>query len=298
MPPGAVLVVRDPVHQLWNEAADADAGRIGQVLADDAAGVGQALRELRRGRVEEDARRLARAGRQHDDAGADAIVARGARVHVGDAVGQPGRVHRDLARHRAGDDREPAGRNRRRQEHGRRGEVRVRPAAAAALAAVVARGAPVVRLGQDRQPRRDDRDVQLLGRLLDQQLVAARPGRRQKNAVRLVRQVLLRAEDADQPIDLVVVRLQIVVGDRPVVAQAVERAAPEIVRPEPQRDASPVVRAAADHPRPEPLPGVAGRVRVGLPLERPASERGVELAEVALRESPRRGAACRRARRT
>ena len=160
------------------------------------------------------------------------------------------------------------------------------PAAAAALAAVMARGAPVVRLGQDRQPRRDDRDVQLLGRLLDQQLVAARRGRRQKNAVRLVRQVLRRSEDADQPIDLVVVRLQIVVGDRPVVAQAVERAAPEIVRSEPQRNAAPVVRAAADHPRPEPLPGVAGRVGVGLPVERPASERGVELSEVPLGSRP------------
>ena len=52
---------------------------------------------------------------------------------------QPVVVDRDLARHRVGDDRQLAGRQRRRQQHGRRREVRVRRAAAVALPAVVAR---------------------------------------------------------------------------------------------------------------------------------------------------------------
>ena len=126
-------------------------------------------------------------------------------------------------------------------------------AAAAALAAVVARHPAVERLREDRQPAGDARDLQLVGGLLDEQLVAARLGRRQEDAVGIVRQALVAAEDADERVDPVVVRLHVLVGDRPVVAETVEALAPEVVGTEAQRDAAPVVRAAAEHPRPEPV---------------------------------------------
>ena len=204
-------------------------------------------------------------------------------------------VGRHLARHRAGDERHAAGRHRRRQQHGRRREVRVRRAPAAALAAVVALRAAVEGLREDRQPRRDARDVQPLGRLLDRQLVAARLRRRHEDAVRLVRQVALgrevRAEDADEPIELVVVRLQVVVRDRPVVAEAVHALPAEVVRSPAQRDPAPVVRAAAEHPRAIPVPLLPGRDGVRLALELPPADAPVELAEVALggrRPAPRR----------
>jgi len=76
--------------------------------------------------------------------------------------------------------------------------------------------------------------VQPIGRLLDEQLVAARAWRRLEHPVRLVREALLAAEDPDEPVDLVVVRCDVVVGDRPVVAEAVPTLALEVVRPEAQ----------------------------------------------------------------
>ncbi len=48
-------------------------GRVGQVLADDAARVGEAVRETRRLGIEQQARRLAAARRQHDDARAHLV---------------------------------------------------------------------------------------------------------------------------------------------------------------------------------------------------------------------------------
>src|SRR5207247_3496497 len=92
------------------------------------------------------------------------------------------------------------------------------------------------------------------------------------------------AENADQPVDLFVVRLEVVVADRPVVAEAIEALAFEIVGSEAQRDAAPVVRAAAEHARAEPLKVLAGRGGVGLPLERPPAERCGEPAERPLRD--------------
>src|SRR5688572_15820410 len=119
--------------------------------------------------------------------------------------------------------------------------------AAAALAAVVTRGAIVERLREDRETDRDAADVQALRCLLDQQLVAARLRRRLENAVWVVRQAFVRSEQADVAIDAVVVRLEIVVGDRPVVAETIEALAPEVVGTEAQRDAAPVIGAPAEH---------------------------------------------------
>ena len=159
----------------------------------------------------------------------------------------------------------------------------MRRAAASALAAVVARRPAVVVLRQDREARRHARDVELLLRPLNQQLVAARLGRRQKDAVGLVGELRqVRAEDADQLVDLVVVRLDVIVGDRPVVAEAIEALAAEVIRAESQRDAPPVIGPPAEHARAEPVELAARRRRVRLTLERPAAEGAVEFAEMPL----------------
>ena len=97
----AVGVVARRVHQRRDEAADAEPGRVGQVLADHAARVGEAVREARRLRVEQQARRLAAARREHDDR----ARAPGARCSVvGVDVGHAGRqavgAGHHLARHR------------------------------------------------------------------------------------------------------------------------------------------------------------------------------------------------------
>ena len=137
-----------------------------------------------------------------------------------------------------------------------------------------------------------------VGGLLDEQLVAARPRRRQEDAVGLVGQALDRSEDADEPIDAVVVRLQVVVADRPVVAEAVEAAAPEVVGAEAQRDAAPVVGAAAEHARAEPVERGC-RDRWCRARRRASSRPGRRRTRrTGARGWPRRGAERRRARRT
>src|SRR6266536_3484261 len=131
----------------------------------------------------------------------------------------------------------------------------------------VAGGSAVERLRQDRQPVRDAGDLQLVGSLFDQQLVAARLRRRLKDSVRLVRDALHRAEDPDEAIELVVVRLDVVVNDWPVVADAVEAAPLEVVGSHPERNASPMVRAAPEHAASEPVERGAWRLRVRLAVD-------------------------------
>src|SRR5205814_6298950 len=66
--PDAVLVVRNVIHHLRNESADVCAGGVSQVLADDAARVREPVGILWRLGVEQDARGLARACGENDDA--------------------------------------------------------------------------------------------------------------------------------------------------------------------------------------------------------------------------------------
>ena len=167
----------------------------------------------------------------------------------------------------------------------------MRRAATEALAAIVAGRTSIQRLRENRQPVGDAGDPELVRRLLDQELVAARLRRRHEDPVGIVGQPLGAAKNAHEPIQLIVVRLHIVVRDRPVVAEAFERASPEILRTEPQRNAAPVIRAAAEHAGAEPVERAARTSRVRLTVERPAAQRRVELPELTFvrrRTAPRR----------
>ena len=232
-----------------------------------------------RARVEEEARRLAGARRHHDDARPHVAVLAGGGVHVGDAGREALGVRRHLPGHGPGHDPEPPGGERRGQQDGRRREVGVGRAAAAALAAVVA-GRPVAeRPREDREARGDDGDAEALAGLLDRELVAARLRGRHEDAVRLVLDPLVRAEDPDHLVEAVVIGLEVLVADRPVVAEAVAAAALEVPGAEAERDATPVVRAAAEHAAAEPHEAGARGDGVGLALDVPAALAGVELAE-------------------
>src|SRR6266516_185913 len=103
--------------------------------------------------------------------------------------------------------------------------------------------------------------------------------------------VLLAAEHPDEALHALVIRPDVVVGAGPVVAQPVECLRLEVARPEAQRDAAPVVGAAAQHAGTPPAELVAGGDGVGLAVDLPTADAGVELAEGAL---PRRGTAARR----
>src|SRR5689334_18829908 len=112
------------------------------------------------------------------------------------------------------------------------------------------RESAVERLRENRETRRYTRHVQLVGRLLDEQLVAAGLRRGLEDAVRFVRQVLVTAEQADEPVDAIVVRRDVVVADRPVVAESVSCLPLKIPGTESQRDAPPVIRPSAEHAGP------------------------------------------------
>src|SRR2546430_5627451 len=152
-------------------------------------------------------------------------------------------------------------------------------AAAVALAAVVARRPAVERSRQNREPGRNAGDVQLVRGLLDQQLVAARARRRLEYAVRLVGEILFAAEQADQPVDLVVIGGLMVVRDGPCGTQAIPALPLEVVRAEAERDPAPVVGAAPHHAGPPPVELGARGAGVRLAFDLPAADARVEFAE-------------------
>ena len=104
-PADAVLVMRDVISHRRNESGEVGPRRVGEILADGAARVGEPLRMARRLRVEQNARRLARARRDDDDARVDVLVLTRALVDVRDARRQTILPDRHLARHRVGEQR-------------------------------------------------------------------------------------------------------------------------------------------------------------------------------------------------
>src|SRR5207248_9284153 len=174
------------------------------------------------------------------------------RVDVDHSVGLAAPVQADLTRHRIRLQRELTGLQGGRDEDVCGREIRIRFATAVALAAEMALRPAIERLRQNRESRWNTGNVQALGRLLHQYLVAARLRRRQENAVRSIGNVFDAAEHADEPLELLVVRLDVVIADWPVVAKAVEGLRFEVARAEAQRNATPVIGAAADHAGPPP----------------------------------------------
>ena len=275
----AVVVVRHVIRHLRDEPGHVRPGRVGDVPADGSARVGEAVREQRGRGVEQQTRRLEGArGRDHDP-GTHVAVLAARLVDVGDSRGAAAPVHGHLPRHRVRQERQFPGGQGGCDQHVGRGEVRVHPAAAVALPAVVTGGPAVQGARENREPRRDTGDAQPVRRLLDQQLVAARLRRREEHSVRLVGEVFLAAEDPDQPVDLVVIGRDVGVRDGPIVAQPVAGFALEVVRTEAQRDPAPVVGSAPDHAGPPPAERGAGRARVRLAGDLPTADAGVELAE-------------------
>src|SRR5688572_1250598 len=95
----------------------------------------------------------------------------------------------------------------------------------------------------------------------------------------VVRQIVVVAEDADQFVESIVVRRDVIVPDRPVVAKTVSTGRLEIVGPETQGDSSPVIGASAHHARPPPHEVRSFRDGERLSLELPAADARVELTE-------------------
>ena len=174
----AVVVVRRHVFELRKVAGQIAADRIGEIAPHRARRIGQPVGKARRARIQQQPRGFAGARRHHDRFGVDALLAPRRLVDVGNRLRLSACPRHDLAGHRIGNHREAARRHRRRNHHLAGAEVGGRLASAPALRAIMARVAPIQRLGQNRQPRRNARDVQLVAGLLDDRLSAARPRRR------------------------------------------------------------------------------------------------------------------------
>ncbi len=213
------------------------------------------------------------AGTGGDDEGAriNALLFPSGLVDVGNRFDLAAFVDDEFAGHGAGHKSEASGFFRGRNHDLAGTEVGRGDASAAALRAVVAGGTAVERLGQNRQPRGNAKNVQMVAGLLDDGFAAAGFGRRLKNSVGRAGNIFFGAENSDVRLDFVVVRRNVIVGERPVVALSVVGASLEIHRSHAQSDASPVVGASADDARAEPLKPGAGSGDVRLALDLPGA---------------------------
>src|SRR6266508_4625036 len=84
-------------------------------------------------------------------------------------------------------------------------------------------------------------------------------GKRKRRAARRDPRVVRSARDAQRLLGTRVVRLQVLVRDRPVIGDAVEGPKPEVVGVKPQSISLPVECASADTPNALPVEYVWGR---------------------------------------
>ena len=321
---GPILVVRRQTFQRRDLPADAGPDGIHDVLANEPAGVGEALRELRRLGIEEQPHRLHAAGGEHDDASLGATFFARGLVNIDHAVGAAPGVQRDLAHHRVGDDVEVAGGQGWRQVDRGGLIIGADGATAAAGRGPETRGALAHGLREDPlrlgvagvEFRREHRGILPLRQhgpmdrhdrhpegghvLLGVALAGPRGGRRLQHARRgigRIFQAVVVAIDTDEHLDLVVVGRDFLVSEGPVKAEAVAAARLEIIGAIAQGMAGPVVGAATHHAGAPPfkLPRrILVHLGIGLVRHLPAAiHRGVMETEglVGRRRTTQRGLA-------
>src|SRR6266852_3984144 len=288
-----VVIVGRHLLELREVAITAAADGIGEVLADRSGRVGEAGWKGRGFGVQQETRGFAGAGGHDDGARVDALFRARRFVNVGDGFGFAFLVDENFAGHRAGNQRQFARFHCRRKQNLTGAEIRGRDAAAAALAAVMARQSPVERARNDGEARGNADDVELVASLLDHQFGAAGFGRRQEDAVGGAGDIFFRSEHADVGIHFVVIRREILVSDGPIVAETIARGGFEIDGSEAQRDAAPVIGAAADDAGTKPLEIRAGSGGVGLAFDLPRAIRREKFTEVFARLAADAGAAVR-----
>ena len=143
--------------------------------------------EIRRGRVQQQARRLERLRAEDDGARAHVVYGTRRAIDVFDADGLAlRRIHQHAMRHRAGDERQLAGRKSVGDGRERRVEVRVRRAATLARPAVMAGRAAVQRRGEVGGAPDRDQPIQLRADTVAYR--ALRTGHRHRRLERPVRQ--------------------------------------------------------------------------------------------------------------
>jgi hypothetical protein len=107
-------------------------------------------------------------------------------------------------------------------------------------------------------------------------------GRGQEEAIGVVGQAFVGTEYADQLIDFIVVRLDILIGNGPVGTQPVNIFSAEIVGAKAQGNTPPVVGAPAQHPGAEPAKVGPFPLCVGFSLNFPSAPGHVKVAKSAV----------------
>src|SRR6266403_3110730 len=230
-------------------------------MAEHAAGIGEAVRILRRGGIEQDAGRFLRLGAENDGAGVDFTSLAGVAVDVENAAGAvAARVHEDFVDHSIRNERAVSG-----VESGGDGgeggvEIGVRHASALARSAVMAWAAAVDGLGKIGGARGHDGAAELfLEAIAEESFLTSERNGRLELAVREMLEAFGGAGDADVFFDEIVVRLDIFITKRPVFSVTIERGGFEIPIAEAQADAAPDVGSAAGHAQAaHPVKGLAG----------------------------------------
>ena len=173
-------------------------------------------------------------------------------IDVGDSLRLTVFAHQHFPGHGARNEFQASSLLRGRDENLARTEVGSQPAAASALSAVMTGWAAVERLGENRHSRGNAGNPNFVAGALENHFAATRLGRRLENTVGRAGNVFLRTEHADVGFGLVVVRSNVVVGNGPILAQAVASLRSKIHGREAQCDAAPVVRASAHNAGAEP----------------------------------------------
>src|SRR5205814_1404495 len=142
------------------------------------------------------------------------------------------------------------------------------------------RSCEIERPGQNRLMARYRRYAEALRPLCHQQVADQRPGRRQQTSrwrVRRVLQALVAAVYADQQLDPVVIRRDVLVSYGPIEPQPVATVGLEVVGTVAQGDSSPVIRATTQHARAPPIEAtgrLVARAHIGLAGYLPAAVHG------------------------
>src|SRR2546421_606919 len=124
------------------------------------------------------------------------------------------------------------------------------------------------------------RYAEALRPLCHQQVADQRPGRRQQAPrwrIRRVLQALVAAVYADQQLDLVVIRRDVLVSYGPIEPQPVATPGLEVVGTVAQGDSPPVIRATTQHARAPPIEAtrrLIARAHIGLSGYLPAAVHG------------------------
>ncbi len=209
------------VQGISEEARSAAAIAGHQILADNAAGIGQPLREAVGLGEQQQAGGFRAVGRQHHAFRLleDLLVVVGL-VEIGHTRGLAAGVDIDLAHIGMNPDLAIAGRHRDRQQRHRRRRPRLDLAAIArAGAAIDAAAAPIIGLGDDGRDIRRHHQVELFRRLLNQRAGAfqgQRPARIRLGHRRDQGRLDIGPRNPDLPFRLGVIGLDLLIADRPV----------------------------------------------------------------------------------